>query len=326
MSTDEAIYNIGVVARMTDIPAATLRIWERRYEFPETTRTEGKHRLYSEREIERLRWVKARIDKGMQVRQAIRALHAAEADTGIAAAESTPVPSVAHTDKDAESDRIVNLHMDALRQKLLDTLLAHKTVQADQVLNEAFILYTPEELIVDLIGPTLRDIGLGWERGEIDIATEHLATHHLRQHLLAWMRSGPPPYAVAPIVLACAPGEWHEGSLLMFGALMRRRRWPIAYLGQSIPLPEVAKFVQATRPLAVVLTAMTEEPARALAEWPTWLPEAARTGEPVVGYGGLVFNEHPELRAKVRGLFLGTTLQEGVETLERILQNKVTRL
>lgn len=326
MSTDEAIYNIGVVARMTDIPAATLRIWERRYEFPETTRTEGKHRLYSEREIERLRWVKARIDKGMQVRQAIRALHAAEADTGIAAAESTPVPSVAHTDKDAESDRIVNLHMDALRQKLLDTLLAHKTVQADQVLNEAFILYTPEELIVDLIGPTLRDIGLGWERGEIDIATEHLATHHLRQHLLAWMRSGPPPYTVAPIVLACAPGEWHEGSLLMFGALMRRRRWPIAYLGQSIPLPEVAKFVQATRPLAVVLTAMTEEPARALAEWPTWLPEAARTGEPVVGYGGLVFNEHPELRAKVRGLFLGTTLQEGVETLERILQNKVTRL
>jgi hypothetical protein len=87
-------------------------------------------------------------------------------------------------------------------------------------------------------------------------------------------------------------------------------------------LSEVAKFVQKTKPPAVVLTAVTKEPALALAEWPTWLPEAAKTGNPVVSYGGLVFNEQPEIRTKVQGLFLGTTLQEGVETLERLLQHK----
>lgn len=326
MSNEESIYNIGVVARMTDIPAATLRIWERRYNFPKTERTEGKHRLYSEKEIQRLRWVKARLDEGMQVRQAIRALRAAEAGEGLAATKPASLSPVERSGDGSEGDRIVNVHIDALRKKLLEALLVHETRQADQVFNEAFALYTPESLIVDLIGPTLCDIGVGWEKGEVDIATEHLATNYLRQHLLAWMRSGPPPYAVAPIVLACAPGEWHEGSLLMFGALMRRRRWPIAYLGQSIPLPELAKFVRETKPPAVILTAMTEAPALALAEWPTWLPEAARTGEPIVGYGGLAFNERPELRAKVQGLFLGSTLQEGVETLERILQNKGPRL
>lgn len=322
MSNDESIYNIGVVARMTDIPAATLRIWERRYDFPETTRTEGGHRLYSEKEIQRLRWIKARLDEGMQVRQAIRALHAAEAGEGLAGAKPVLLPPDERGVDVSVGDHIVNVHIDALRKKLLDVLLAHETGKADQVFNEAFALYTPESLIVDLIGPTLRDIGAGWEKGEIDIATEHLVTNYLRQHLLAWMRSGPPPYTAAPIVLACAPGEWHEGSLLMFGALMRRRRWPIAYLGQSIPLAELAKFVKATKPAAVVLTAMTEAPALALAEWPTWLPEAARMGEPIIGYGGLAFNEQPELRAKVQGLFLGSTLQEGVETLERILQHK----
>ncbi|MEJ5310666.1 MAG: MerR family transcriptional regulator [Anaerolineae bacterium] len=326
MSNDEPIYNIGSVARMTDIPAATLRIWERRYNFPETERTEGKHRLYSEKEIQRLRWVKARLDEGMQVRQAIRALRAVEAGEGLAAIKpASPAPVERRTDSSA-GEQIVNVHIDALRKKLLDALVAHETGKADQVFNEAFALYTPENLIVDLIGPTLRDIGVGWQKGEIDIATEHLASHYLRHHLLAWMRTGPPAYAVAPLVLACAPGEWHEGSLLMFGALMRRRRWPIAYLGQSIPLPEVAKFVRETKPPAVVWTAVTEEPALALAEWPTWLPEAAQTGEPIVGYGGPVFNERPELRAKVPGLFLGSTLQEGVETLERILLNKGPRL
>ncbi len=326
MSNDESIYNIGSVARMTDIPAATLRIWERRYNFPETERTEGKHRLYSDKEIQRLRWVKVRLDEGMQVRQAIRALRAVEAGEDLVVGKpASPSPDERGVDV-SEGDQIVNVHIDALRKKLLDALQAHETEKADQVFNEAFTLYTPESLIVDLIRPTLYDIGGGWEKGEIDIATEHLATHYLRQHLLAWMRSGPPPYAVAPIVLACAPGEWHEGGLLMFGALMRRRRWPVAYLGQSSPLPELAKFVQETKPAAVVLTAMTEAPALALAEWPTWLPEAARTGEPIVGYGGLAFNEWPELRTKVQGLFLGSTLQEGVETLERLLLNKGPRL
>ncbi len=324
MSTDEPIYNIGVVARMTDIPSATLRIWERRYNFPAAARTEGKHRLYSEKEVQRLRWVKARVDEGMQARQAVRALRAAEAGEGTAS--TAPEPAITHPALHTRQEGISNVHMTALRKRLLDTVLAHDIGQADLIFNEAFALYTPEDLITDLIGPTLRDIGVGWEQGSIDIATEHLATHYLRQHLLMWMRTGPPPYPVTPIVLACAPGEWHEGSLLMFGALLRRRRWPIAYLGQSIPLSEVAKFVHETRPPAVVLTAITEGPALALAEWPTWLPEADKTGEPIVCYGGPVFNERPELRTKVHGLFLGTTLQEGVATLERILQKKVPRL
>ncbi|MGC9394656.1 MAG: MerR family transcriptional regulator [Anaerolineae bacterium] len=322
MSYDEKIYTIGVVERMTDIPAATLRVWERRYDFPDSDRTEGGHRLYSEKEVQRLRWVKAQIDAGMHTRQAVKALRLMEAEGGTQM-ETQLSGVITMAAPDAESGDAGNVHISALQTKLFSALLAHDTGQADQIFNDAFALYTPENLIVNLIAPSLRDIGTGWEQGEIDVATEHLATNYLRQHLLAWMRTGPPPYAVAPVVLACAPGEWHEGGLLMFGALLRRRRWPIAYLGQSIPLPEVAKFVQKAKPPAVVLTAVTKEPALALAEWPTWLPEAAKTGDPVVSYGGLIFNEQPEIRTKVQGLFLGTTIQEGVETLERVLQSKV---
>ena len=73
-ASEDPIYNIGVVARMTGIPVATLRVWERRYNFPQSERTAGGHRLYSEKELLRLRWVKATIDEGMQTSQAIRAL------------------------------------------------------------------------------------------------------------------------------------------------------------------------------------------------------------------------------------------------------------
>ena len=42
-ASDEPLYNIGMVARMTGIPVATLRVWERRYGFPNATRTPGGH-------------------------------------------------------------------------------------------------------------------------------------------------------------------------------------------------------------------------------------------------------------------------------------------
>ncbi len=95
--SDEPIYNIGVVSRMTGIPVATLRVWERRYQFPSAGRTAGGHRLYSEQELARLRWVKSTIDEGMQTSQAIRALHSHERqgripELGALTAEPTPQP------------------------------------------------------------------------------------------------------------------------------------------------------------------------------------------------------------------------------------------
>jgi hypothetical protein len=41
----------------------------------------------------------------------------------------------------------------------------------------------------------------------------------------------------------------------------------------------------------------------------------------VITFGGHIFTEQPEWRARVPGVFLGATLQEGVDTLERTLRD-----
>ena len=321
MSEDDAIYNIGVVARMTDIPAATLRVWERRYGFPDTARTEGGHRLYSDSDVRRLRWVKERIDAGMQTRQAVRALKAMEIEEGdtdlrFPGNDSLPLSGVRAERETNGYDSYIEL----LQNRLMGALLEQDLVHADDIFTESLGLYTPETVILQLIRPVLAEIGDGWLRGDISIGAEHYATSYLRQRLIHWLRTGPLPYQVPPTVLACAPGEYHEGSLMIFGALLRRRRWPIAYLGQSIPLPDLADFVDHAAPLAVVVVAMTQEPAAALVDWPTYLPQAAGHEKPVFAYAGRVFGEEPEWRAKVNGVFLGTDIGEGVDTLERILR------
>ncbi len=153
------------------------------------------------------------------------------------------------------------------------------------------------------------------------MATEHLASAFLRQRLTMWLVTGPPTHPIRPIVLACAPNEWHEIGLLMLGVLLRRRRWPVAYLGQAVPLPDLAKFVRDIRPPIVVLVAMTDETRhRPCWRLPQWLPESHQSGRPVIAFGGRPFALNAELREQMAGVYLGATLLEGVDVIERLLR------
>jgi DNA-binding transcriptional MerR regulator len=335
----EAIYNIGMVERITSIPAATLRAWERRYGFPRALRTAGGHRLYSERDIQLLRLVKHHIDRGLQTAQAIRAVQKYEQQTDEHRGEQPDmhmnmprlptipaIPATSATSADTtspmregtgEGGQAVLEHMG---EQLIAVFKKHDLQEADRLMGEMLAFYSPEELILRVFVPVMNRIGQLWSEGRVSVATEHLSSGYIRHRLLIWLVSGPPPRHMPPVVLACAPGEWHEGSLLMLSVLLRRRRWPVSYLGQSVPMTDLASFVHDIRPSMVVLVAMAEEPAAAIAEWPIWLPEAVTTGRPAVGFGGLAFTEQPELIGRTPGVYLGSTLEQGLHAIERLLE------
>lgn len=312
VENDEPLYNIGVVSRITGISMATLRAWERRYHFPEAERTAGGHRLYSEKDVLRLRWVKDRIEEGMQTAQAIHALHRQE-ERGQVNIEAISPPDL------RPSPASEKLLLPEFQERLFNALINRHVERADQVMGEALASSSPEELILHVIGPTMANIGDAWENKEVSVATEHFATNYLRQRLLMWMLNGPPPLPKTPVVLACAPNEWHEGSLLILGALLRRRRVPIIYLGQAVPLSDLAAFVHDLRPTLVVVVAMTEISATELIEWPQWMPEVTQSGRPTIAYGGRIFSLQPEWQLRMSGIYLGSTIEEGVANIERMV-------
>jgi DNA-binding transcriptional MerR regulator len=289
-----------------------LRVWEKRYGFPKSARTAGGHRLYSERDIELIRWVKSQLDMGMKTSQAMRTLERLEQGEGLPALLTAPAPP--STSVEAQPQGSIDTHV----RHLLDTLTANDLEGADRLLGEMLAFYSPEQIVLGVILPVLSGIGIEWAEGRIGVATEHLASAFLRQRLLMWLVTGPTPRQVRPVVMACAPGEWHDGSLLMLAVLLRRRGWPVLYLGQSVPLGDLAAFVQQVEPSAVVLVAMTEEPARSLMEWPRYFAEAA-SGGVTVGYGGAVYGWQPALKEETPGLFLGKTLEEGLASVEALL-------
>ena len=62
--SDSPAFTIKAVAAQTGIQAVTLRAWERRYKLVAPKRTIGNYRLYSERDVAMLRWLKFKVDQG----------------------------------------------------------------------------------------------------------------------------------------------------------------------------------------------------------------------------------------------------------------------
>ena len=74
--SDVPIFNMKAMVQQTGIAAPTLRAWERRYTILSPERTQNDYRLYSERDIAIIRWLKERVDAGMSISQAVRAIAA----------------------------------------------------------------------------------------------------------------------------------------------------------------------------------------------------------------------------------------------------------
>jgi DNA-binding transcriptional MerR regulator len=307
---DEPIFNIGSVARTTGIPITSLHAWERRYGFPASKRTAGGHRLYSKKDIQSLQLVKNQIAQGMQTRQAILLVQ-----QGQLTFPEQNMPN--QRSSQAEFLLPVNPVIPVSLHNFMEALLQQDILRADQILGELLAFYSPEELTLQVIGPALFNIGENWAEGRISIADEHYTSNYLRHRLLMWMNTGPRPKPGPAIVLTCAPGEWHEGSLLMMGVLLRRQAWPITYLGQNVPLHDLAAIIQKYPPLAVVTVAMQTESAQAFSEWPAWIQQVS--GKPIMAYGGKVFTDDPAWVDKVPGIYLGSTIQASVETLNRLI-------
>jgi CheY-like chemotaxis protein len=80
--SDVGVYTIGAVSKLTGIPVATLRHWEKTFGVVVPTRTGGGHRLYSHADVDHLRWLRARTDEGLAAGTAHRLLAAELAGGG----------------------------------------------------------------------------------------------------------------------------------------------------------------------------------------------------------------------------------------------------
>lgn len=301
---DTPRYPIRAVSARTGVLPGTLRAWERRYQLLKPGRTAGKYRLYSERDVAIVRWVKGRLDAGVAIR-------AASADVD-AMRRSGRWPSIPPAPPGPMGGR-TEAPMDEGGRRLFAALVALNEARAADVLRSAHAEMEPEAVCLRILQPCLVAIGAAWHRGEIRIATEHFASQFLRGHLMALFQAMPIRRRAPRIVVGCAPRELHDIGALMLALFLRRAGYHVEFLGADVHLADLVEYARTSRPDLVCLSANSEATALALGSLKDMLD--ALSPAPRFGYGGAAFGQNPALRARVPGEYLG---DDPVQALARV--------
>ena len=92
MADGRPLFTIGSVARLLDVPPATIRTWEARYGLIVPARSQGGQRLYSREQVEQLRLVRDTIAAGRRPAEAHRLLADQLRHGGLRQSHSQPQP------------------------------------------------------------------------------------------------------------------------------------------------------------------------------------------------------------------------------------------
>ncbi|MEN9935533.1 MAG: hypothetical protein RLZZ387_2112 [Chloroflexota bacterium] len=298
------IFNTKAVARETGVPPDTFRAWERRYGVPRPQRTPGGHRLYSERDMAIIRWLRDRTNEGMNISHAVMLL--------TSVMEETPQP--AGNGEARALERMV--------EEMAAALIAFDAATGERIISEAFSIYPFETVLLELVQPTMVEIGERWHRGEINVASEHYATEFVRRKLASLLNVFENNTSRETIVVGCAPQELHDLGVLFASLFLVRRGWHVVYLGPQVPLPDLLETVQKVKPELVCLSASTIETAILMQE----VARALQQRFPNVrfGYGGRIFNVNPEFTQTMPGMFLGQDARDLVDNVSTLLSRGST--
>jgi methanogenic corrinoid protein MtbC1 len=306
-TSDAPLYNTAAVVQRTGVPATTIRAWERRYGYPKPSRDSGGQRLYSEREIDGIRWLADQTARGVAISRAVNILRAGHAAASASAA--------AASEPDTRSPR----SFAALRADLLGALLAFDLRQADAVMTEAFALFAVEDVCLQVLEPLMVEVGDRWHAGEISVAEEHHVTSFVRAKLFGLLSAYQRTDGAGPLILtACAPEEWHEIGILVVSVFLARRGFTVTCLGPNLPLDGLARLVARHHPAVVVLSAQSREAAARLGEASSVLG-SVRPPQPLLAFGGQAFNVDASLRATVAGTYVGPSADAAARAVAELL-------
>ncbi|NUQ37651.1 MAG: MerR family transcriptional regulator [Caldilineales bacterium] len=305
-------FNLKAVVQETGLKPDTLRAWERRYGLPSPARSSGKHRLYSQRDIDIIKWLITRQDEGLTISRAVDLWHklAGEGQDPLKAVPTAPPPPRAIAPAQAAGGALPDL-----ATAWMEACLAFDETRGENILSQAFALYSPETVALDIIRPAIVQIGEGWHAGHVTAQQEHFASALALRRLDAMVAAAPQPFRTQRILVGCPPEELHTFSPMLITFLLRRHGWPTLFLGANVPLTRFSQTIQQVRPQLVILSAQLLHTAATLLDMAEMLQ---KEGIPLA-FGGLVFSDIPELAARIPGHYLGDTLDNAVTRIEHLL-------
>jgi DNA-binding transcriptional MerR regulator/methylmalonyl-CoA mutase cobalamin-binding subunit len=228
------LLNISAVERDTGLSKDTLRIWERRYDFPRPLRDQNGDRAYTPEQVAKLQVIKRLLDQG----------HRPGKIMGLDDEQLSKLAARRATEEAPRQD--IELYL-----RLVKT---HHSGELRRQLSQAMVRHGLQRFIVDTVAPLTQAVGEAWMRGEIAIFEEHLYTELMqgliRNSITALQSQGNAPR----VLLTSLPNEMHNLGLLMVEAMLTVENAHCIPLGTETPVTEIVQATEAHKADIVALS------------------------------------------------------------------------
>lgn len=232
-------YTIRELENLSGIKAHTIRIWEKRYGLIAPQRTSTNIRTYCDTELKKL------LNISILNRNGLKISKIAQLTPGEIIERITQFSQdVTSTDSQVENLTVSMIDLDEYR--------------FEQVLARSIIQFGFEETVLRVLYPFFIRIGLMWQTGAINSVQEHFISNLVRQKFFVaidGLVSSNKPDA-RDFVFFLPEDELHEIGLLFLCYLVKKRGHHTLYLGQSVPVNDLAEISRIHRVdfLVTVLT------------------------------------------------------------------------
>lgn len=116
-------------------------------------------------------------------------------------------------------------------------------------------------IYLKIFAPSMVTIGELWERNELSVAEEHLATEITERLIGQLSPSFSPQEAVGEpgrVVMGCVAGERHVLGLRMLADVFRQQGWRVLYLGADVPNQDWLRLIKRFDANLVAISACAE--------------------------------------------------------------------
>jgi methanogenic corrinoid protein MtbC1 len=236
------VSSISDVERDTGVAKETLRVWERRYAFPQPLRDVHGERVYPADQVRKLRLVQRLLDLGCRPGKIMQLDHdslsrMAQERAGAAAAQPAAPPA---------------LHA------YLAMIKAHQMPELRQQLAKLQLQMGIERLVREVIAPLTAAVGQAWASGALAVYEEHLYTESVQTVLHNALFALSQHRAAAPgtprVLLTTVPQELHGLGLLMAETMFTLHGAHCMSLGVQTPVSEIVAAVASQRADIVALS------------------------------------------------------------------------
>lgn len=209
------------IERETGISRDTLRIWQRRYGFPEPQRNQRSERNYSIDQLERLRLIKQLLDSGMRPGKLAR----------------LDLQQLRQITQQQRESAVLSRDIDELLHMMATGPSYGLLTRMEALLQQQGL----KDFLNEVVAPMNHAVGEAWFSGSIGVLDEHLYAEQIRMLLTGALRNLPKTEHSPRAFLTTLPGEQHGIGLLMAACILALEGIEVLLLGVQTPLDEIAR-------------------------------------------------------------------------------------